>query len=285
MILGSEGTLGFITEAWMRVRRRPRWKESADVRFLSFDDAVLALRELSQSELSPTNCRLLDAREAFINQVALDGSSVLLIGFESADHPVDAPMKRALEIVRGQKGNVGAVTSSSPRSREGRSDDAEKWRRSFVDAPYLLNGLVSIGALAETFETACTWDRFGELHATLSATARKVCKEIFGGGSVSCRVTHVYPDGPAPYFTVIAPTRVGAELEQWRTLKSAMCDAIADSGGTITHHHAVGRVHRPWYKRQCPPPFEEAMEAVKSRLDPAGILNPGVLWSTSEGQP
>jgi alkyldihydroxyacetonephosphate synthase len=98
-----------------------------------------------------------------------------------------------------------------------------------------------------------------------------------GGGRVTCRLTHAYPDGAAPYFTVLAPARRGAELEQWDELKGAVSEAIAASGGTITHHHAVGRDHRPWYDRQRPDPFAEALRAAKAAVDPAGMLNPGVL--------
>jgi alkyldihydroxyacetonephosphate synthase len=102
-------------------------------------------------------------------------------------------------------------------------------------------------------------------------------EEICGGGRVTCRFTHVYPDGPAPYFTVLAPARRGAELEQWDAIKRVAADAVIAGGGTITHHHAVGRDHRPWYDRQRPEPFAKALTAAKAALDPKGILNPGVL--------
>jgi alkyldihydroxyacetonephosphate synthase len=102
-------------------------------------------------------------------------------------------------------------------------------------------------------------------------------QEICGGGTVTCRFTHVYPDGPAPYYTILAPARAGAELEQWQEIKRAASDAVLAAGGTITHHHAVGREHRPWYDRQRPDPFAEGLRAAKAVVDPAGILNPGVL--------
>ena len=92
-----------------------------------------------------------------------------------------------------------------------------------------------------------------------------------------CRFTHVYPDGPAPYFTVLAPARRGSEVEQWDEVKAAASEAIISAGGTITHHHAVGRDHRPWYDMQRPDPFAEALAGAKRAVDPGGILNPGVL--------
>jgi alkyldihydroxyacetonephosphate synthase len=114
--------------------------------------------------------------------------------------------------------------------------------------------------------------------------ARKAVAEVTGAppegeGSprISCRFTHVYPDGPAPYFTVLAPARRGSEVEQWDEIKAACSEALIDGGGTITHHHAVGRDHRPWYDRQRPEPFAAALRAAKRELDPRAILNPGVL--------
>jgi len=116
------------------------------------------------------------------------------------------------------------------------------------------------------------------------ATARRVAAEVSGAPAegpgaprVSCRFTHVYPDGVAPYFTVLAPAIRGGEVEQWDEIKAAVSEALIDAGGTITHHHAVGRDHRPWYDRQRPAPFAAALRAAKAELDPAGMLNPGVL--------
>jgi alkyldihydroxyacetonephosphate synthase len=134
-----------------------------------------------------------------------------------------------------------------------------------------------MGVLSETFETAITWERFEQFHHRVLEATEAAVKEICGAGSVSCRFTHVYPDGPAPYYTILAPARRGSELEQWAEIKRAAADALIDAGGTITHHHAVGRDHRPWYDRQRPEPFAAALRAAKAAVDPAGTLNPGVL--------
>jgi alkyldihydroxyacetonephosphate synthase len=144
-------------------------------------------------------------------------------------------------------------------------------------APYLRDVFVSTGILSETFETAITWDRFPAFHASAMEAAREAVRETCGAGRVTCRFTHVYPDGPAPYFTVLAPARRGSELEQWHEIKAAASEAVLAGGGTITHHHAVGRDHRPWYDRQRPDRFAEALAAAKSALDPSGVMNPGVL--------
>jgi alkyldihydroxyacetonephosphate synthase len=119
-----------------------------------------------------------------------------------------------------------------------------------------------------------TWERFEDFVASVRETTEKA---LGGEGRVTCRLTHAYPDGAAPYFTVLAPARRGGELEQWDEIKAAVSETIAAAGATITHHHAVGRDHRPWYDRQRPEPFALALRAAKGALDPQGILNPGVL--------
>ena len=131
--------------------------------------------------------------------------------------------------------------------------------------------------VSDTFETAITWERFPEFHRQVMERAREAVKRVCGSGTVTCRFTHVYPDGPAPYFSVIAAGRRGSELEQWAEIKAVATDLPLAHGATITHHHAVGRDHRPWYDRQRPAPFAAALCAAKTELDPAAILNPGVL--------
>jgi alkyldihydroxyacetonephosphate synthase len=131
--------------------------------------------------------------------------------------------------------------------------------------------------MSDTFETACSWTQFPELHARVTAAVSQALAEECGGGIVTCRFTHLYPDGPAPYYTFLGALRPGGELAQWRALKAAASEAVTAAGGTITHHHAVGRTHRPWYDRERPALFGDALAAVKRTLDPHGILNPGVL--------
>jgi alkyldihydroxyacetonephosphate synthase len=272
MLLGSEGTLGIITEAWMRVQERPRFKSSAGVHFTSLTAAAEATRLVSQAGLFPTNCRVLDPGEAMTSAGVTDGSSLLVLGFESADHPVDGWMARAAELCQDAGGTIpDGIRSSSTEGAAG------AWRSSFLRAPYGRDAMISLGCIAETFETAVTWDRFDELHASVTGAVDKALAQICGGGWVTCRFTHVYPDGPAPYFTVIAPSRPGSQLAQWAEIKAAAGDALIAAGGTITHHHAVGRDHRPWYDRQRPDLFAAALRAAKQALDPAATLNPGVV--------
>jgi alkyldihydroxyacetonephosphate synthase len=271
MLVGSEGILGVITQAWVRVQPRPEHRASCAVGFESFGAGAEAVRELAQSGLDPSNCRLLDAAEAAWGGAGSGDRAMLMLGFESAHHPVDADMADALEVAREHGGEPGPVRSG----RAGGSGEASaSWRDAFLAAPYLRDSLLALGVLSETFETAITWDRFEELHAAVGGAARAAIGEP---AQVTCRFTHVYPDGPAPYFTVLAPARRGSEVEQWDAVKEAVSEALIAAGGTITHHHAVGRDHRPWYDRQRPDAFAAALRAAKHALDPAGVLNPGVL--------
>jgi alkyldihydroxyacetonephosphate synthase len=271
MLIGSEGILGIVTEAWVRVQPRPTHRASCAVAFESFAAGAGAVRELSQSGLDPSNCRLLDATEARINGAGDGESAMLMLGFESAHHAVDSDLDVALEAASDHGGEAGPVRTAG--GGDGR-EASSAWRDAFMAAPYLRDSMTQLGVLSDTFETAITWDRFDEFHAGVMEAARSA---VGKPSNVTCRLTHVYPDGPAPYFTVLTPARRGSEIEQWDGIKAAVSEVLIDAGGTITHHHAVGRDHRPWYDRQRPEPFAAALRAAKRALDPAGVLNPGVL--------
>jgi alkyldihydroxyacetonephosphate synthase len=272
MLVGSEGILGVITEAWVRVQARPEHRASAGVRFPDFLSGAEAVRALSQSGLYPANCRLIDAAEAALTTGGDGQHALLVLGFESADHPVSAWMDRALELCREHGGEWDEV-----RGGGGREGAVSAWREAFLRAPYLRDTFVAMHVSTETFETAITWDRFPTFHDQVRGAAEEALREACGAGTVTCRFTHVYPDGPAPYYTMMAPARAGEELEQWEAVKSAASDAVIAAGGTITHHHAVGRDHRPWYDRQRPDPFAAGLRGAKAAVDPRGVLNPGVL--------
>ncbi|NUT41677.1 MAG: FAD-binding oxidoreductase [Thermoactinospora sp.] len=245
-LLGSEGALGVITQAWVRLQLRPTAKVSVPVLFDEWIAGVAAVHDLAQSGLNPSNCRLLDAREAALAAGGDGRHCVLILGFESG--PVDSLMEAALRIVRSHRGEPQQI----------RQD--REWKGSFTRMPYLRNAYPGLDVLVETVETAVTWDRFAKLH-----------DEVMGLGEITCRLAFVYPDGPAPYYTITASG------DDWDSIKSRVSETIMLHGGTITHHHAVGRDHRPWYDRQRPEPFALALRAAKTALDPNGILNPGVL--------
>jgi alkyldihydroxyacetonephosphate synthase len=270
LFLGSEGVLGVITQAWMRVQDRPAHKASRGVSFPDFTTGLAAVRAIAQSGLDPSNCRLLDEGEAAINTGRTDGRAVLVLGFESADHPVDAALARASELARDHGGTVDTTSTQ---------DSVGGWRSAFLRMPYIRDALARSGAIVETFETACTWDVVERLCESVRAAVRAATTEVCGEpGVLTARVTHVYPDGVAPYFTVIAPSRRGREVQMWDQIKAAASDALTGLGGSITHHHAVGRDHFRWYEAQRPDQFGKVLRVAKNSLDPQGILNPGVLF-------
>jgi alkyldihydroxyacetonephosphate synthase len=295
MMIGSEGTLGFITRAWMRLQHRPRFRAAASVTFPDMAPACAAVRAISQSALLPSNCRLLDPAEAQMNGVGDGRTALLVLAFESADHPLDAWITRALELVADHGGSwdpelvarsLRPDAASGGEGTEHRLGAAGEWRNQFLRAPYLRNYLVPAGIIADTFETAITWDRFEEFYTGVKARVAEAIRKATGRqGALSCRFTHIYPDGPAPYFTFYG---VGTDegdmasmLARWCEIKLAANAAVVDLGGTVTHHHAVGRDHRPkGYDEQVPPLFRQAFAAAKQALDPGGMMNPGVLLDT-----
>ncbi|HEY6637389.1 MAG TPA: FAD-binding oxidoreductase [Solirubrobacterales bacterium] len=281
MLLGSEGILAVIVDAWVRVRERPNEKVSAAIAFDDFAAGAEAVREISQAGLYPANCRLLDAVESETSSAGPPGKALLVLGFESAHHPVGDSLGLAIDAAVAHGGEPEEVRRASSAPGD---DPVNAWRNAFLFAPYLRDSLVACGILSDTFETAITWDRFPDFHAEVMETASRAVAEASGGpaegpGSprLSCRFTHVYPDGPAPYYTVLAKARRGDEVAQWDEIKAAVSDTVIDAGGTITHHHAIGRDHRPWYDSQRPDRFADALRAAKRELDPTSILNPGVL--------
>jgi alkyldihydroxyacetonephosphate synthase len=292
LIIGSEGTLGVITEAWMRLQDRPTFRASASVRFNSYPDAVACVRALSQSGLQPSNCRLLDAAEVAFAGVGDRRSPTLVLAFESADHPLHAWMVRALELVADHGGLYdheavqrsmapadAAHATETPQHRQGSAGD---WRDAFIRMPYWRDETTRHGAILDTFETAVTWDRFEAFYDGIKQDVAEAIRRVTGHAvPVSCRFTHVYPDGPATYFTFAASsgghTDLASTWAQWRDIKAACNAAVVGHGGTSTHHHAVGRDHRPSYEQEVPQLMRQALAGAKAVMDPAGIMNPGVL--------
>jgi alkyldihydroxyacetonephosphate synthase len=313
-LLGSEGILGVVTEAWVRVQRRPRSRAQATLAFPTFAAGLDAVRAIAQVPLEPANCRLLDPMEAALAGAAPpDGQRTLLVlGFEAVAGPLTERLDLAIEVARDH----GAEVLDGPTERRGDVTGAAEggagaWREAFLRGPYLRDAIARLGGVAETFETATTWDRAAGLVATLRDTAEAAATEVCGGALVSVRTTHAYADGVAPYLTVVTPgpppgpasvagpgggpgagpgagpggriARGRAQAAAWDAVKVAVSDAIDAAGATITHHHAVGRDHRPWYDRQRPEVFARALVAVKRDLDPTGMLNPGVLVDPPAG--
>ena len=286
LVLGSEGTLGVLTEAWVRLQTPPRFRASASVQFDDYLKAADCVRLLAQSGLNPSNCRLLDPLETLFSGVGDGRKAVLVLGFESADHPLQAWMARALELVNDFGGSYDAAaverSMAGQHSSEHRSGAAGAWRDAFLRMPYWRDPAVGLGVIMDTFETAITWERFGAFYTGVKADMAHAIKRATGQDiQISCRLTHVYPDGPAPYFTFATGTAdgsVASALAAWQEIKQAANESVINHGGTITHHHAVGRDHRSGYEREVDPLFRRMLAAAKHSVDPQGILNPGVLY-------
>jgi len=276
--IGSEGIFGIITEATVRLQNIPTIRATALVRFVDEKLAIEATKKISQSGLYPSNSRLISALESFSMGIGNGTDTILLLGFESHDHDQEPKLRRALDICREYKGIWNNADVSIRKGKEAEAPEgSELWKKNFLRAPYIRNTLVRCGIIIETFETATTWDNIDTFHSSIINTAETAMKEVCGNGLIMWRFTHIYPDGPVIYYTVIAPGRHGEEVKQWDNIKSAVSDAIITNNGPITHHHAVGRDHQPWFEKQCHPIFMSILQEIKSELDPDWILNPGVL--------
>lgn len=277
LVLGSEGTLGIVTEAWVRVFRRPVHKSAATMAFADFGQGTRALRAILQAGELPTNARLIDGPEAIMSGAGAGDASLLLLAYESADLPTARSIAVSVEIAKDHGGSLVGDVRTTDGGGTGRDATADTYRSAFFRAPYLRDELVLRDVFVETYETAVTWDKLDALDAAVRAA---VAALDVGPHLLACRITHAYRDGCAPYYTVIcrAPADDGG-LGLWADLKAAITTAVIDAGGTSTHHHAVGRDVVPWYRRERGPLFEAALRGAKRALDPNGILNPGVLFA------
>lgn len=276
MFLGSEGALGVITEAWVRLHKKPTFRLATTVRFGDYAKAVDAVRVISQAGLFPANARLLEREEARFTEAGDGTKDVLVLTFESGDHPLDAWMKRALEICRDFGGEWDRQALDDDESQK--KGAAGNWRGKFLRGPYLRPHAIARGVMRDTMESCVTWDRYLDFQASVKARTLAAIREITGReGTCTVRFTHVYPDGPAPYFTWHALGDKSRLVEQFWAIKAAASEAMCDAGGTITHHHSLGPDHRRWYDKEVPPLFGEVIRAAKNTLDPKWVLNPGIL--------
>ena len=278
IVIGSEGVLGIITEAWMRLQERPQFRASCPVLFDDYEKALKATRLISQSALFPSNCRLLDAKEALFNGAGDGSKHLLILSFESADHELDTWLNRALEIVSDVGGQYEVPREEKQDAHK--SGASGTWRNSFIRAPYYREASVRRGIIQDTFETSITWDKGYKFIECLKENVSKAIQEITGKETtVTCRLTHTYPDGLAPYFSYTAFATPSTMIDVWKEIKLVTNEICIAEGGTVTHHHAVGRDHRVrGYDLQRPEGFKNMLSAAKKAVDPQSILNPGVLF-------
>jgi alkyldihydroxyacetonephosphate synthase len=290
LMVGSEGVLGIITEATVRVRPVPDAAHYEGWMFRSFEQGAEAFRALEQGHVIPDLARLSDEAEtqqalslsegaslsqragrAYIGARRYANGCLAILGFEGTRQDVDGRRARARRIMR--RGGALALGASPGRA----------WLRQRYEGPYLRDALLDHGIMGETLETAAPWSSLLDLYEAVRAAIGGALEARGTPGRVMCHISHLYPDGASLYFTFLARQEEGAELEQWHNAKSAACDAIVAAGGTITHHHAIGRDHVPWMPAEVGVQGIAMLKSLKAQVDPAGVLNPGKLIPGEEG--
>jgi len=284
LIVGSEGVFGVIPEVTVRVRPAPRVRRYEAWMAESFEAGSEIVRSLAQGPGLPDVIRVSDEEETegslalsgprglagtlfdgYLGLRRRRGGALVIVGIEGDEEPV--ARRRALAVRALRRGGAAYLGQAAGRS----------WEHGRYQGPYLRDTLMEMGAMVETLETSHTWSRLGELHAAVGAAIRDSLAAQGTPGLVFCHLSHAYADGASLYFTFISRARREAEVEQWSEVKRAASEAIVASGGTITHHHAVGRDHAPYMEAEVGRGGLDVLRAVKDQLDPAGIMNPGKL--------
>ena len=282
LALGSEGTLGIITELTLRVRPKPATGAYEGWSFRSWAAGLAALQQLARHDLLADVVRLSDADETRANLLMAGGTGarflrgslkarghadgcLLVLGWEGLPGLVRARMKAAASVLRD-----GGAIRLGPKV-------GQAWKKNRFHGPYLRDRLMDGGLLVETLETAATWTALPTVYDTVRRALRDSLTRDGRRPLIMSHVSHGYPTGASLYVTVLADRDDALPIQQWLTAKRAATDALLGAGGTLTHHHAVGADHRPWMEREIGPLGVEVLRAVKERLDPRGICNPGVL--------
>jgi alkyldihydroxyacetonephosphate synthase len=284
LVIGSEGALGVIPDVTVRVRPAPLQRRYEAWMAESFEAGTEIVRDLAQGTGLPTVIRVSDEEET-VGSLALSGprgmtgkafggylkarrreaGALMIVGFEGDEETVTRKRALAVRALRG--GGAVYLGRSGGRS----------WEHGRYGGPYQRDLLMGMGAMAETLETSHTWTRLHELHRAVGGAITTALDGQGTPGLVFCHLSHAYADGASLYFTFISRARRGAEVEQWAAVKKAASEAIVANGATITHHHAIGRDHTPYMAAEVGETGLEVLRAVKERLDPAGIMNPGKL--------
>jgi len=284
LVIGSEGVLGVIPDVTVRVRPAPAVKRYEAWMAESFEAGSEIVRALAQGPGLPEIIRVSDEEETegtlalsgprglsgslfdrYLGVRGRRGGALVIVGFEGEEESV--ARRRALTVRALRQGGVAYLGQAAGRA----------WEHGRYQGPYLRDTLMGMGAMVETLETSHTWSHFGELHAAVSGAIRSALEQQGTPGLVFCHLSHAYADGASLYFTFISRSRRGAEIEQWGAVKRAACEAIVAHGGTITHHHAIGRDHAPYMEAEVGETGIDVLRALKEQLDPAGIMNPGKL--------
>jgi alkyldihydroxyacetonephosphate synthase len=268
VVMGSEGAFGVVTAVRVRVRPLPAVKVYEAWRWESFAAGAAAMRTLAQAGMLPTVLRLSDENETAINLAkpsevggASTGGCLMITGYEGTPEAVEAKKVAVTALLAGLGGD-----HQGP-------DSGQAWAEGRFHGPYLRDSLLDVGVLVETMETVTFWSNLDHVYTSVKDA---LVASLGDATLVLCHISHVYETGASLYFTVA--TKASADpLPQWLAAKAAASDAMVHNGASITHHHAVGQDHKPWLAEEIGPVGVEILRAVKERLDPTGVLNPGVL--------
>jgi alkyldihydroxyacetonephosphate synthase len=285
MILGSEGRLGVITEVTVQVHRTPEVREINGYLFPNWEAGIAAMHDISESDARPTVTRVSDAREsgfsfatgkaktgfdpqkvlmAFLKRRGwdLEGINLSFIGFEGSASHVSYEKRIVARIV---KRHGGIAVGKGP----GVLYDQKKF-----DTPYLRDFLLDRGAAADVSETAAPWSRLNEIHDAVYAAADEAYASIGTPGWIMSHLSHSYHSGACLYFTFAFVHDGENAIAQYDVVKRAIQQAFVDHGGTISHHHGVGREHAPWLEQDISTEGVALMQGLFSAADPKKNFNP-----------
>jgi alkyldihydroxyacetonephosphate synthase len=297
ILIGSEGNLGFITRATVKLHPLSRHRKFPSFLFHSFEEGVLAVRQLLQLGLRPAVVRLSDEDETEMSAVlgdleqswkyqlgkwwiekkgfSLPRSAPLILGFEASAESssrtlLQTEMRLAAEVMKKSGGIPIGQTAG------------KRWHRSQFELPYLRDLLLDRSLMVDTLETATSWRNLMTLHRAIKQSLAEAMEDPNQGALVLTHLSHAYPDGASLYYTFMARQKPGDELEQWRRVKKAATEAIVREGGALSHHHGIGTMHKPWLRRYLGEVGTKIVSSVKTAVDPGATMNPGVLIETEK---
>jgi alkyldihydroxyacetonephosphate synthase len=289
VLIGSEGTMGVITKAKLRIHRVPAVSRYEGLMFKSFRDGINAIRETMQSGSVPAMMRLSDPDETTVSLMLSSQSATTKLGLWLLERLGYAPSRQCVMIL-GSEGDptivkverqvaVGACKRNGAFAI-GKGVGAT-WLNERFELPYLRDVLLDHCILVDTLETATTWDKLEALHGAMKRSIEEAISEMGVAGVAFAHVSHAYPDGASIYYTIVAPQVTGKEVQQWLRIKKAATDCIMQNGGTLSHHHGIGKDHAPWIKQELGENGLALLRAIKKQLDPEGVMNPGKLLASN----
>jgi alkyldihydroxyacetonephosphate synthase len=288
LMVGSEGILGVITEATMRIHKTPAVKDYRGYLFRGFEDGVRAIQECLESGFTPSMIRLQDSGESelafnmkapafgvegwiqnrvksWLRSRGYTEPCILIVGFEGEEKAIERTRRSAPGILKKHGGfPLGKSVGDT-------------WSKDKFNIPYLRDYIMDYGCMADVAETSTVWSNVLPLYAGMVEAIKARFRQEDGTGYIGCHISHTYKTGACLYFTFAARQPRGRELEHYYEYKRLITDTILRLGGTLSHHHAVGIEHRPWIEQELSPAGLQALHALKASLDPKGVLNPGKL--------